>query len=281
MPKSTVQQCLVTASDHLSTHGISAPRLESEVLLASVLGCSRTHLHAYPEQLLSPLEQGRYNTLVQRRCAGEPLAYITGVREFCGLEFAVRPGVLIPRQETEHLVDRLVSSNPLRFADIGTGSGCIAISALKQLPMSSAVAVDISVEALAIAKENAVSHKVDDRLEFIQGDLCVPLQGELFDAIISNPPYVDWAHASSLRDEVSVWEPAEALFAHSAGLELYPRLVQQAEGILKPGGLLAFEVGIGQAADVANIISAGSYESPQVICDYSGIERVVWTRKTR
>lgn len=277
----TVRESLTAAASRLQSHDVTSPRLEAEVLLAFTLGCVRTHLHAYPDQALTDETMSTFCSAISRRCAGEPLAYITGKREFCGIDFAVRPGVLIPRQETEHLVELLIEHRPVRFADIGTGSGCIAISALKGLPTSTAVAVDISEDALSIARENAQAHQVNDRLELLLGDLCEPLHGEHFEAIVSNPPYVDWSFAPAMRDEVTVWEPNQAVFAQLSGLEHYPRITQQAEGLLCPGGLLAFEVGIGQASEVVKIVAAGNYETPQVICDYSGIERVVWTRKTR
>ncbi len=275
----SIQKHITDAERALLKCGVDAPRLEAEVLLAAAMGCSRTHLHAYPEAVVPKEIELAFCLFMTRRIEQEPLAYITGKREFCGYEFAVRPGVLIPRQETEHLVDLLVSHKPNRFADIGTGSGCIAISALRMLPDCHAVAVDISREALKIAEENATRLGVIDRLQLLQGSHCTPLQEQLFDAIVSNPPYIDWLDSDELPCEVSKWEPSEALYAGSHGLEFYPKIAQQAQALLRPGGLLAFEVGIHQAAQVAEIISDECYETPQIICDYSGIERVVWTSK--
>ncbi|MHB1460772.1 MAG: peptide chain release factor N(5)-glutamine methyltransferase [Armatimonadota bacterium] len=275
----SIRKQITDAERALLKCGIDAPRLEAEVLLADAMGCSRSYLHAYPEAVVSKEVELAFCAFMTRRIEQEPLAYITGKREFCGYEFSVRPGVLIPRQETEHLVDLLVSSRPRVFADIGTGSGCIAISALKMLPDCHAVAVDISSDALCIANENARNLGVIDRLQLLHGSLCNPLQGQHFDAIVSNPPYIDWQDSDELPFEVSIWEPSEALYAGSQGLEFFPMIARQAQALLEPGGLLAFEVGINQAADVARIIADDCYETPQIICDYSGIERVVWTSK--
>ena len=281
MTELPIIECLRAALDRLQHGSISAPRLEAEVLLAYTLGCQRTYLHAYPERKLTDEQAATYELYITRRSAGEPLAYITGTREFCGLDFKVRPGVLIPRQETEHLVELLVEHKPKYFADIGTGSGCIAISSLVQLPSSKCVAIDISQAALEVARENASALGVTERIDFRQGDLCMPLLGEQFDAIVSNPPYIDYKDAEGILDEVKKWEPAQALFADDSGIACYPKLAAQAEGLLHEGGLFAVEVGFGQAKDVVNIISSGAYEEPRIICDYAGIERVVWSIKKR
>ena len=281
MTELSIVECLHAALYRLQHCDISAPRLEAEVLLAHTLGCQRTYLHAYSERKITDEQAATYEKSITRRCAGEPLAYITGTREFCGLDFMVRPGVLIPRQETEHLVELLVEHKPKHFADIGTGSGCIAISALVQLPSSKCIAVDISSDALEIARENASALGVTDRIEFRQGDLCAPICGEQFDAIVSNPPYIDHKDADGILDEVKKWEPAGALFAEDSGLACYPKLAAQAEKLLHAGGLFAVEVGFGQAQSVVNIISSGAYEAPHIICDYAGIERVVWSIKKR
>ncbi len=275
----TIQQHLADAERTLLHCGIDAPRLEVEVLLAAAMGCSRSYLHAYPEFEVTDAIKQVFGAFIARRIQHEPLAYITGKREFCSYEFTVRPGVLIPRQETEHLVDLLVSKKPRRFADIGTGSGCIAISALKMMPDSYGVAVDISRNALEIAEVNARALGVTNRLQLLHGSLCTPLQGDHFDAIVSNPPYIDAQDGDELPAEVAIWEPSQALYADSHGLGFYPIIARQAQLLLQPGGLLAFEVGINQAADVARIIADECYETPQIICDYSGIERVVWTSK--
>jgi release factor glutamine methyltransferase len=237
------------------------------------------HLYTDFDQPLSPAELTCYLEAVKRRVQRQPVAYITGCREFMGLEFAVNPAVLIPRPDTEILVEaalaRLTGLTDPVIADLGTGSGAIAVSILANLPGGSGVAVDVSPEALAVARENADRLGVAGRLEFCRGDMLEPLNNKKFDAILSNPPYIPDSDIAVLSAEVRQ-EPRLALAGGSDGLTFYRRLVAQAANYLKPGGFMAVEVGVDQAGPVAALAGQGSLlKAETVIKDYAGIERVI------
>ena len=230
-----------------------------------------------PARVLTPEQQYAFDTLIARRLAAEPIQYITGQQEFYGLTLRVTPAVLVPRPETELLVEavlaRLEKNKPLRIADVGTGSGAIAIAIAHHLPLAEITALDLSVAALAIARENAATHRLEDRIRFLTSDLLASVSNEAqFDAVLSNPPYVPTTDRGSLHSEVRDHEPASALFAGIDGLDIYRRLVPEAFSQLKPGGLLALEIGCGQREDVAALLS--SWKRVEIMNDLQQIPRV-------
>jgi release factor glutamine methyltransferase len=264
----------------------SAP-LSAELLLMHVLRRDRAWLYAHPEYELSPEEAGAYSQLVERRSRGVPTQYLTGRQEFWGLEIEVGPGVLIPRPETEHVIEVALKhlgqrrAQPLRIADVGTGSGCIAIALARELPHADIVATDISAVALEYARRNAARHEVADRIQFFETNLldaCLELSGRprsFFDVIVSNPPYVGRKDAVDLPREVREHEPAEALFAGDQGLDIYPALVDEAARALCPNGILVVEIGYNLAEHVRSLLSAPRWSDLMVTRDLAGIERVI------
>ncbi len=264
----------------------SAP-LAAELLLMHVLRRDRTWLYAHPEFELSLEDAAAYAQIVERRGEGVPTQYLTGRQEFWGLEFEVGPGVLIPRPETEHVIEVALErigarrAEPLRIADVGTGSGCIAIALARELPRAEIVATDISAVALDYAQRNAARHRVSNRIQFLRTDLLeaaieAPNSGESrFDLIVSNPPYVGRNDATSLPREVREHEPAEALFAGDDGLQIYPALIEQAARKLAPNGILVLELGYNGALYVGSLLSAPHWSDLSVTRDLAGIERVI------
>jgi release factor glutamine methyltransferase len=249
------------------------PRRDAEVLMAHVLRCDQVALLTHPERLLSPAESARYESFLTRRLGFEPIQYITGEQEFFGLPFEVSPDVLIPRPETEHLVQAVlerVAANA-RIVDVGTGSGAIAVALAHALPRAQVTAVDLSPAALAVARSNAQRHAVSDRVTFLQSDLLAALDGTDFDAVVSNPPYV--AEGEVLEPQVANYEPRSALYAGPTGLEIYERLIPQARERLKPHGWVMLEIGFGQQAAVEALLHGWSAVS--FIRDLQGIPRVV------
>jgi release factor glutamine methyltransferase len=267
---------LTDATHRLSATGISPAeaRLEARLLAQHGLGFTREQIVTRSQD---PIDSAALEPLLTRRLAREPLAYILGERAFYGLDFYVTPAVLIPRPETELLVEVVLSlrggGGPL-LADIGTGSGCIAVTLAKRLPDAAVFATDISDEALAIARKNAERHEVE--LTLLQGDLLAPLPAEMrFDVIVSNPPYIARSESETLAPEV-LGEPHTALFDTDAdGLGFYRRLAAGAPARLNPNGLLAVEVGQGQAVSVARLFEAVGFERVTVLPDLAGIDRVV------
>jgi release factor glutamine methyltransferase len=242
----------------------------------------RAALLAHPERPVSRDEQANLQRLIERRLRFEPMQYILGTQEFFGLELRVTPAVLIPRPETETLVEavlsRLPHDQPLRLVDIGTGSGAIAIALAHALPQAQLTALEISSEALALAAENAATHNLSDRIRFLSSDLLAAVADEPpFDAIVSNPPYIPLSDAPSLHPEVRDHEPSQALFAGPDGLDLYARLVPQAQALLKPNGLLALEFGFGQRDSLAALLA--DWNDVHFVPDLQGIPRVALARR--
>ena len=276
----TIGAILKWTGQYFAEKGVENPRLDAEVLLSNILKKERIYLYVEFDKPLLPQELTSFREAIKKRVAKQPVAYILGYKEFMGLEFKVTPAVLIPRPDTEILVERALKllskyENP-RFVDIGTGSGAIAVSIAKLSPTAvTGVAVDISPEALAVAKENAEKLAVSEKLEFVLGNLCEPLKGAKFTALLSNPPYIPNADIASLAPEVKN-EPYLALAGGAEGLDCYIELIQQGRHLLIDGGFMMFEVGINQAQSVAEI--ARQYEDLEVweiIKDYGGIDRVV------
>lgn len=276
----TIGAILKWTGQYFAEKGVENPRLDAEVLLSNILKKERIYLYVEFDKPLLPQELTSFREAIKKRVAKQPVAYILGYKEFMGLEFKVTPAVLIPRPDTEILVEqalKLLSNyeNP-KFVDIGTGSGAIAVSIAKLSPTAvTGVAVDISPEALAVAKENAEKLAVSEKLEFVLGNLCEPLKGAKFTALLSNPPYIPNADIASLSPEVKN-EPYLALAGGAEGLDCYIELIQQGRHLLIDGGFMMFEVGINQAQSVAEIARKyDDLEIWEIIKDYGGIDRVV------
>ncbi len=251
------------------------PRRDAEVLLAHVLGCNQTALLTHPERILSPAESDQFESLLRRRLASEPMQYITGSQEFFGLLFEVTPAVLIPRPETEHLVEatleHIAPDANARIVDVGTGSGAIAVALAHARPRSHVTAVDLSPAALEVARRNAQRHEVLERVTFVQSNLLATVDAADFDVAVSNPPYI--AEGEVLEPQVSSYEPHSALYSGPTGLEVYERLIPQARKVLKPEGWLLLEIGFGQQPAVEVLLRG--WRSVSVIHDLQGIPRVL------
>ena len=256
--------------------GVDAPRLTIELLLAHVLKKKRLQLYLEFERDVDPATLEILRGLVKRRVAGEPVQYVTGEAEFCGLKLAVDRRVLIPRPETELLVEVVVARQPATVVDVGTGSGCIALALAQRLPAAEVTATDISPAALDLARANAARYALKNFTRFLPGDLLSVLPDScLVDAIVSNPPYIasgDWAQ---LPREVKDFEPEQALLAGVDGLEVIGRLVLDARRYLSPTGFVALEIGAGQRAAVAELLERAGYTVAQVEKDLQGHERVI------
>lgn len=257
-------------------------RRDAETLLLHLIQRDRAFLAANPLSNLSAEGAVRYYALIERRLSGEPIQYITGETEFYGLPFHVNRDVLIPRPETEHLVEKVLSLamgfEKSRIVDVGTGSGAIAVALAHKLPAAQITAVDVSQSALTVARGNAERNLVADRIRFLEGDLLAPVAGEQFDFIVSNPPYVAESDRSSLSDEVRNYEPSVALFAGS-GLEIYRRLIPESRSTLIHGGFLALEIGYGQDSAIAGLLADSNFEQIEFTADLQGIPRVASGRR--
>ncbi|MBP2637720.1 MAG: prmC [Firmicutes bacterium] len=279
MEEWTISSIVNWTRQYFGSKGMDNPRLDAEVLLCHILGKDRLYLYTHFDQPLTTGELAAYRQAVKQRATHAPVAYINGYKEFMGMDFVVSPAVLIPRPDTEILVeaalDRLALANAPAIADLGTGSGAIIVSILAKLSAAVGVAVDISSEALTVAGENAVRHGVKDRLTCLKGDMLQPLTGQKFDAIISNPPYIPDGDIAGLSPEVRQ-EPHMALAGGADGLDFYRRIVSAGAEYIRPGGFIAVEVGINQAKEVAALANAGNRLTTEaIIKDYAGIERVV------
>jgi release factor glutamine methyltransferase len=276
----TLREAVTVAAAKLANdpHLRDTASRDAELLLLHTLQISRITLIAHPNTELTPTQHTAYEDAIARRLRHEPIQYITGQQEFYGLSFHVSPAVLIPRPETEHLVEAVLSllpvNQPVKIADIGTGSGAIAIALAIHLPKAAITALDISTEAIAVARRNAETHKVADRIQFLQSDLLNALDHELatFDAIVSNPPYVAESDRDTLHPQVRDHEPHTALFAGKTGLDIYRRIIPQAHNALKPGGLLALEIGHGQQETLTVLLSG--WQNVSFINDLQQIPRV-------
>ncbi|WP_303017341.1 peptide chain release factor N(5)-glutamine methyltransferase [Mitsuokella jalaludinii] len=315
----TIGRILKWTEQYFKDKGIESPRLDAEVLLAHVLEKQRIYLYVHFDEPLQPAELAAYREMIKQRVLRVPVAQILGEKEFMGLTFKVTADTLVPRPDTEILVqaavERLkamkgeakapedealadgeeassaanrdeaaadVSQEPLRIADIGTGSGAICLSVLRYLAGTVADTVDISPAARAVAEENAASLGLQDRVTFHTGDLLQPLVGMTFAAILSNPPYIPEADIATLAPEVRLKEPHTALSGGQDGLDFYRRLAKEAPAMLVPGGFMAFEVGIHQAEPVAALAKANPLIArTEILPDYAGIDRVVVAWRTK
>ena len=283
----TTKAFLQWSAERLTQAGIQSPRLESEVLLAQGLHASREDLYRDPDRELEEEEIILSKSFVERRFLLEPVAYILGRREFWGLDFQVTPDVLVPRWETEILMEQFLQwvrsstfTGPLQILDIGTGSGNIAVVAAKELADAQVTAIDISRPAVEVAQTNAWVHGVADRIRFLTGDLFACELGGPFHAILSNPPYIEKESMDTLMPDVKNFEPERALDGGKRGLSFYQRILPEAWNHLAENGALFLEIGNDQAEPVLSLIEKhGGYNTPQVTCDYSGVERVVSAQK--
>jgi release factor glutamine methyltransferase len=254
-------------------------RRDAELLLLCATSRDRAFLLTHPDTELTPAQQSIYEQWLGRRAKHEPVQYITGEQEFYGLTLRVTPAVLIPRPETEHLVEallqRVARDTSLRIADIGTGSGAIAIALANALPRATVTALDVSAPALQIAHENAERHKVADRIRFLESDLLSAVAHEKFDVIVSNPPYIP--ESEILEPQVRDYEPYAALYAGPSGLDIYQRLIPQAWHALKPQGWLLMEIGHGQRDALAKLLS--DWNEVKLTLDLQQIPRVAIARR--
>ncbi len=266
---------------------VPSPRLNAELLMMFVLGRERAYLFAHPERELSGEEQAQYDEVVRERARGCPTQYITGHQEFWGLDLLVSPAVLIPRPETEHVVETVLElvngyhhDGParLRLLDVGTGSGCIALALASELPHAEIHACDISDEALEIARINAARLGMGGKVLFRKSDLLSVYAGEKFDFVISNPPYVGEADADKVQKQVREFEPKIAVFSGQEGMDIYRNLVPQAQEHLRDGGWFVAEIGFSEEAKVRDLLRGWS--DGQVTADLQGIPRVIAARKS-
>jgi release factor glutamine methyltransferase len=270
-----MRQALNATTDALRAAGIEDPRLDAELLLASATGWDRAHLAAEPEGEVPPAAARRFGESVRRRLRREPVAYITGRRGFRRIELAVDPRVLIPRPETELLVELALELQPSRLLDVGTGSGAIALAVADELPECDVVATDTSPAALEVARANAVRLGLAERVRFLEGS--IPEDGG-FDLVLANLPYVSEAEWPSLQPEVTEWEPRGALLAGPDGLDAIRTFLSHLSS-KSPIGCLALEVGEGQAAAVRELMHEAGFAAVEVRADLAGIERVVVGRR--
>jgi len=285
----TIIEALHNAEAELKTAGVANARLDAEVLLAHILKKDRAWIVTHISDTLDEENSRTYKTACNRRAHREPLQYILGTQEFWGLEFIVTPDVLIPRPETELAVEEAIGiakkldHQPI-IVDLGTGSGCIAISLAKELPSALFFAVDASEKALAVARDNSDKLGVSDRIQFLRGDLLEPLdelavRGQI-DIIVSNPPYVRSGERDTLQAEVRDYEPEAALFSGPSGTEIHRRIIAEAPTYLRLHGALIMEMGMGQAEELREMLSASvAYTVPVLTRDLAGIERIVSARK--
>lgn len=279
-----LKPALAAAVERLEASDCGSPRLNAETLLMFVLGVNRAFLYAHPECELTTEEKSRYDDVILQRAAGVPSQYITGHQEFWGLDFVVSPEVLIPRPETEHLVETVLElawevPRP-RIVDVGTGSGCIALALANELKSAEVYGVDLSADALEIARANAARLQLDGRVRFLQSDVLEALAEESdFDFVVSNPPYVGLDEADKVQRSVFEFEPRMAVFAGEHGLDVIRPLIDQAQSALKPGGWLAMEIGYSMRDAVLALLNPTLWDEPMVVPDLQGIPRVVAARK--
>ncbi len=274
-----IKELLEWTSRYFSGQGMEYPRLEAEILLAHILGLERVQLYANFDRPVAQWERKQFRDAILRRVQGEPAAYITGYKEFMSLKFQVNPAVLIPRPDTETLVEKVLElyhGQAVDICDVGTGSGAIAVSLAHYLPHARVVATDISEKALDLARLNAAANRVN--ISFYQGKLLEPLQNHpSFDVITANLPYIPLNEYAILDPGVREFEPAEALLAPGDGLDLYRQLLPQALEKIKPGGHLFIEVGCSQGREAREI--ARDFSQIEIIKDLAGRDRILRARK--
>ncbi len=282
----TLRKGLAAAISRLTAANVPSPRLNAELLLMFTLGCDRAYLYAYPERKLSTDDQSRYDQALSEREHGVPTQYITGHQEFWGMDFIVTPAVLIPRPETEQVIETVLERvrverapspvDSLRILDVGTGSGCIALALAKELPSAEIHATEISTAALEIARANAARLQLEACVQFHCTDLLQGLELGAFDFVVSNPPYVGESEDDQVQLEVRKHEPHNAVFAGATGLEVIERLIPQAHESLKPGGWLVMEISGTVAERVRGLLA--EWIEVEITNDLQGIPRVASAR---
>lgn len=282
-----LKQAVDAAYDVFVANDVPSPRLNAELLLLFVLGRERAYLYAHPERELTDEEQSRYDEVVRERARGCPTQYITGHQEFWGLDLLVSPAVLIPRPETEHVIETVLQlvkeysrdhRERLRIVDVGTGSGCIALALTSELPGAEIYGGDISEEALEMARVNAARLGLGPRVLFRKSDLLELYQGEQFDFVVSNPPYVGESEADKVQKQVRDFEPRIAVFSGDVNsMEIYRRLIPQAWNVLKAGGWFVAEIGFSSEEKARELLK--EWKDVEVTPDLQGIPRVIAARK--
>jgi release factor glutamine methyltransferase len=294
-----LKDSLSNAVARLTADNVPSPRLNAEMLLMFTLNCDRAYLFAHPERELTAEEESRYESALAERIRGVPAQYITGHQEFWGMDLIVTPAVLIPRPETEHLIETVLEiqtsgvrpqtsaktnsevrgpRSNARIVDVGTGSGCIALALAKELPGAEIHATDISFDALEVARANAARHQLERRIQFHQTDLLEGVKGE-FDFVVSNPPYVGDSEEDQVQLEVRKFEPRNAVFAGPKGTEVIAPLIPQARQILRPGGWLIMEISGTIAEQVRKLLEG--WQEVEIKPDLQSIPRVVQARKPK
>lgn len=276
---------LNSAIERLKAESVPSPRLNAELLLMFVLGCDRAYLFAHPEHGLTDDERARYNAALAERTRGVPAQYITGHQEFWGMDLIVTPAVLIPRPETEHVIEtvlemvkgeRELPNHKIRMIDVGTGSGCIALALAKELPDAEIHATDVSPAALEVARANAARHQLENRIEFHEGDLLNGVRVKDLDFIVSNPPYVGESEEDQVQLDVRKFEPRNAVFAGPTGTEVISRLIPQAWAALRPGGWLVMEISGTIAGQIPPLLQG--WDNVEIRPDLQSIPRVAIAR---
>lgn len=283
----TIAEAIAEGAQRLRQGSVDEERRTAGILLGHTLGVDRVYILTRTDEQIGSDQYELYLALIDRRSEGEPLQYLTGHQEFYGLDFKVTTDVLIPRPETEFLVERIIELTraveaPV-IADIGTGSGCIAVSVAVNVPNARVTATDISGAALSVANDNAQTHNVKGRIEFLEGDLLGPLalrglEGKM-DVLASNPPYVPIEISENLQREVRDWEPEVALYGGRGGLDFYRRLLAESTIYLRPGGFLVCEIGYSQVDDIREMVEAEIWDLVDITPDLQGIPRVMSFRK--
>jgi len=286
----TLKDALTSAIHRLTAAQVGSPRMNAELLLMFTLGCDRAYLFAHPERELTTEEQARLEDSLSQRARGIPAQYITGHQEFWGMDLIVSRAVLIPRPETEHVIETVLQlankkdgdqpsspGIPTRIVDVGTGSGCIALALAQELAHAEIHATDISAGALEVAHANAARHQFESRIHFHQTDLLHGLDPGSFDFVVSNPPYVGESEEDEVQLEVRRFEPRNAVFAGPTGLEVIDRLIPQARATLRPGGWLIIEISGSIVDGVKRLL--GTWQQVQVTNDLQGIPRVAFAQK--
>jgi len=277
-----LKQALHSAIRQLEQAQVGSPRMNAETLLMFMLGRDRAYLYAHGERVLSAEEILRYQQLTAERARGVPAQYITGHQEFWGMDLLVSPAVLIPRPETEHVVETVIElsqgrAGNIRIVDVGTGSGCIALALAKELPQAEIHATEISATALEVARANAARHQLAERVHFHQTDLLNDIAGLQFDFVVSNPPYVGESEKDTVEAQVRKFEPQIAVFAGETGMEVFAKLIPQALKVLSPGGWLVMELAFSSYDRVRQLLL--NWSDLRFSNDLQGIPRVVAARK--
>ena len=285
----TLKNSLASAITRLTAEQVPSPRLNAELLLMFTLSCDRAYLYAHPERELTTEEKKRYEAALAERVRGVPAQYITGHQEFWGMDLIVTPAVLIPRPETEHVIEAvldlaksnrvgraLLPASPFRIADVGTGSGAIALALAKELPRAEITATDISPAALEIARANAARHQLKSRIQFREADLLAGFAPNSLDLVVTNPPYVGDSEEDEVQLEVRKFEPRNAVFAGHTGTEVIARLIPQALAALKPGGWLIMEISGTISEQVKELLK--DWKEVQIKPDLQSIPRVATAR---